>query len=161
MPDSKDITGGCYCGKVRYAARNAATALIECHCRQCRKQSGHRYATTAIVAGDFVLEGEDEEDGARQQHAHRHGHIVGVVGLPVQDHQLAGALVVERADHLDRVGVEIEDGMGVRRDRGPYWPAGMGRRERRRIRPAGRLGRIAVQGAPRIVQVAQGMTHPR
>ena len=58
MPDTKDITGGCYCGKVRYSARNATTSLIECHCMQCRKQSGHRYATAAIVAADFALEGE-------------------------------------------------------------------------------------------------------
>lgn len=38
------VTGGCYCGAVRYQADGVHPQVIECHCSQCRKQSGHRYA---------------------------------------------------------------------------------------------------------------------
>lgn len=38
------VTGGCYCGAVRYRADGVRPQVIECHCSQCRKQSGHRYA---------------------------------------------------------------------------------------------------------------------
>lgn len=55
--NTRSVTGGCYCGKVRYSLARASCSLIECHCSQCRKQSGHRYATTAITSGDLSLEG--------------------------------------------------------------------------------------------------------
>ena len=52
----KDVSGGCYCGKVRYRARRVSSKLTECHCSQCRKQSGHRYATTGTKSGDVEIE---------------------------------------------------------------------------------------------------------
>ena len=53
---TKSVVGGCYCGKVRYRADRASLSLIECHCSQCRKQSGHRYATAATTSGDVTIE---------------------------------------------------------------------------------------------------------
>ena len=52
----KDVSGGCYCGKVRYRASRVSSKLTECHCSQCRKQSGHRYATTGTKSGDVEIE---------------------------------------------------------------------------------------------------------
>ena len=52
----KDVSGGCYCGKVRYRASRVSSQLTECHCSQCRKQSGHRYATTGTKSGDVEIE---------------------------------------------------------------------------------------------------------
>ncbi len=57
--DTKTITGGCYCGQVRYRARKVGTEITECHCSQCRKQSGHRYAVVDARAGDVEIDGED------------------------------------------------------------------------------------------------------
>jgi len=51
------VFGGCYCGEVRYESSAASTSIIECHCTQCRKQSGHRYATTASTQADVAIEG--------------------------------------------------------------------------------------------------------
>ena len=57
--DTGDVTGGCLCGAVRYSAANVDTDLIECHCSQCRKQSGHGYATAATSKPDVTIRGEE------------------------------------------------------------------------------------------------------
>ncbi len=48
-------TGGCLCGAVRYEARGPLADVTACHCGQCRRQSGHLYATTSIAAEHFTL----------------------------------------------------------------------------------------------------------
>ena len=53
----KDVTGGCYCGKVRYRAGRASSEVTECHCSQCRKQSGHRHASSGTKAGEVEING--------------------------------------------------------------------------------------------------------
>lgn len=55
--DIEGASGGCYCGRVRYRAARASRAITECHCSQCRRQSGHRYAVTHTHAGDVAIEG--------------------------------------------------------------------------------------------------------
>ncbi len=51
------VSGGCYCGQVRYRASRVSSDVTECHCSQCRKQSGHRYASAGAKAGDVEIEG--------------------------------------------------------------------------------------------------------
>ena len=51
-----DVTGGCQCGAVRYRATGVGPEVTECHCSQCRRQSGHRYATTGAKNGDLEVE---------------------------------------------------------------------------------------------------------
>lgn len=55
----KAVTGGCYCGKVRYSAGSVSTEVTECHCSQCRRQAGHRYATTGTRAGEVEIDGAE------------------------------------------------------------------------------------------------------
>lgn len=57
--ETKAVAGGCYCGKVCYRASRVSPEITECHCSQCRKQSGHRYATTGAKAGDVEIDGAD------------------------------------------------------------------------------------------------------
>jgi hypothetical protein len=57
--ETKAVAGGCYCGKVRYRANRVSAEVTECHCSQCRKQSGHRYATTGTKAGDVEIDGAE------------------------------------------------------------------------------------------------------
>jgi hypothetical protein len=39
--------GGCLCGKVRFRVTGKLADVLACHCRQCRRMSGHYYAATA------------------------------------------------------------------------------------------------------------------
>jgi hypothetical protein len=58
--DLLDVSGGCYCGSVRYRASGVPAQVTECHCSQCRKQSGHRYASTGAKTSDMEIEGADK-----------------------------------------------------------------------------------------------------
>lgn len=57
MTESQDkvIEGGCVCGAVRYRVAGALAGVIACHCRQCRRMSGHYYAATAASQEAFEL----------------------------------------------------------------------------------------------------------
>jgi hypothetical protein len=57
--ETKAVAGGCYCGKVRYGASRVSAEVTECHCSQCRKQAGHRYAIVGTKAGDVEIDGAD------------------------------------------------------------------------------------------------------
>ena len=48
-------TGGCLCGAVRYEVRGPLRAVVDCHCSQCRRTSGHFAAFTATRPEDLVL----------------------------------------------------------------------------------------------------------
>ena len=48
-------TGGCLCGPVRYEVRGPLRAVVNCHCEQCRRTSGHFVAATAARVEDLVL----------------------------------------------------------------------------------------------------------
>ncbi len=54
-PDSIRGTGGCLCGAVRYEVRGPLRAVVDCHCSQCRRTSGHFAAFTATRPEDLVL----------------------------------------------------------------------------------------------------------
>jgi len=53
------VSGGCYCGRVRYQARGISRDVVECHCSQCRKQAGHRYASTGAKTSEVEIEGAE------------------------------------------------------------------------------------------------------
>jgi hypothetical protein len=53
----QQATGGCYCGRVRYRASGVSRQVTECHCSQCRKQAGHRYAGTGAKTSDIEIDG--------------------------------------------------------------------------------------------------------
>jgi hypothetical protein len=53
----QQATGGCYCGRVRYRARGVNREVTECHCSQCRKQAGHRYAGTSAKTSEIEIDG--------------------------------------------------------------------------------------------------------
>ncbi len=54
-----NVTGGCFCGKVRFHATGVRAGVSECHCTTCRKQTGHRYATTSAPIDTVEIEGGD------------------------------------------------------------------------------------------------------
>jgi hypothetical protein len=53
----QQVSGGCYCRRVRYRASGVSRQVTECHCSQCRKQAGHRYASTGAKTSDIEIDG--------------------------------------------------------------------------------------------------------
>lgn len=47
--------GGCLCGQVRYEVSGTLADVLACHCRQCRRMSGHIYAATAAPRDAFEI----------------------------------------------------------------------------------------------------------
>ena len=47
--------GGCLCGQVRYRVTGPLADVIACHCRMCRRTSGHHVAATAAPRECFEL----------------------------------------------------------------------------------------------------------
>ncbi len=52
---STNVTGGCVCGQVRFSIDTPDRRVIACHCRQCRRMSGHVYAATAAARDGFAI----------------------------------------------------------------------------------------------------------
>ena len=70
------LNGSCNCGAVSFSvkAENRATA---CHCGQCRKQTGHFWASGRALHEDYTINGEvrwyASSDFARRGFAHNAG----------------------------------------------------------------------------------------
>ena len=56
MPDS--LRGSCLCGAVTFEVTGPLRPVIACHCRQCRKTSGHHVAATSAAREDVVVSGK-------------------------------------------------------------------------------------------------------
>lgn len=53
-------TGGCLCTAVRYRVEGPLRSVVACHCRQCRKTSGHHVAATNAAARDTAIQSSDD-----------------------------------------------------------------------------------------------------
>ena len=51
--------GSCLCGAVTFEIEGALPAPDACHCRLCRKQSGHYFASTDVPRSAVTIRGED------------------------------------------------------------------------------------------------------
>jgi hypothetical protein len=52
--------GSCLCGAVRFEVAVDLPAPDACHCSQCRKHSGHYFASTDVPRSAVTIKGEDE-----------------------------------------------------------------------------------------------------
>jgi hypothetical protein len=50
--------GSCLCGAVTFEVSGELPAPDACHCRNCRKQSGHFFASTDVPKSSLRVEGE-------------------------------------------------------------------------------------------------------
>ena len=53
------LTGRCDCGSVRFCIKNHRKAVTQCHCSQCRRFSGHVWASTHAKMTDVVFEADE------------------------------------------------------------------------------------------------------
>jgi hypothetical protein len=51
--------GSCLCGAVTFEVRGELAAPDVCHCVQCRKQSGHAFASTNVPRSAITVTGEE------------------------------------------------------------------------------------------------------
>lgn len=52
------IAGRCLCGAVRFEADAVAREPVACHCSQCRRQSGHVWASVPVPTAALRVAGE-------------------------------------------------------------------------------------------------------
>lgn len=52
-------TGSCLCGAVRFDVSAPLLPPDVCHCTQCRKSSGHCWASTDVLRGDVTIHGAE------------------------------------------------------------------------------------------------------
>jgi hypothetical protein len=52
--------GSCLCGAVRFEVDGDLPEPDACHCRSCRKQSGHVFASTDVPRAALTVQGADQ-----------------------------------------------------------------------------------------------------
>jgi hypothetical protein len=53
------LRGSCLCGQVHFKVNGALSSPTACHCTQCRKQSGHYFASANVNKSDLELTGAE------------------------------------------------------------------------------------------------------
>ncbi len=51
-------TGSCLCGGVKYEVTGPLRPVVYCHCKQCRKTSGHHVAASSAPRENVKIKGE-------------------------------------------------------------------------------------------------------
>jgi hypothetical protein len=59
VSEPERLTGRCNCGAVSFVAKGPFRAARACHCKSCRRQSGHFIAATQIERAGLAVEGEE------------------------------------------------------------------------------------------------------
>jgi hypothetical protein len=54
-PDAR-ASGRCLCGGIQYVVRGELHDVIDCHCRRCRRFTGHHMAAASTKVDDLVVE---------------------------------------------------------------------------------------------------------
>lgn len=65
--------GSCLCGAVSFETAAELKAPDACHCSQCRKQSGHYWASTDVPRSAATIRGEDKVTWFRSSEKVRRG----------------------------------------------------------------------------------------
>ncbi|WOI57393.1 GFA family protein [Palleronia sp. LCG004] len=52
------VMGGCLCNEVSFRVRGSLSPVFACHCQQCRRMSGHYWATTNAPRENVEIEGD-------------------------------------------------------------------------------------------------------
>lgn len=53
------LSGSCLCGAVKFVVEGPLRAVLACHCSQCRKSSGHFWASTNAPSENVSIKGSD------------------------------------------------------------------------------------------------------
>lgn len=67
------LRASCQCGAVRFTLAQAPTEASACHCAQCRKQSGHYFASANLPKSAVTIEGGEHITWYRSSEKVRRG----------------------------------------------------------------------------------------
>jgi hypothetical protein len=87
-------TGSCSCGAVHFATSGPLRGVIYCHCKQCRKQSGHFFAATNVPDDRIMIEGASNVTWYRGSDSARRGFC-----------SICGSVLFWKHDDLDTISV--------------------------------------------------------
>ena len=65
--------GSCLCGAVSFEVAAPLHSPDACHCSQCRKQSGHYWASTDVARADLTIHGAEKLTWFRSSEKVRRG----------------------------------------------------------------------------------------
>lgn len=54
---TENLKGSCACGKIHFTVTGEAGGPSVCHCSQCRKMSGHAWASAHVLKPEIQIEG--------------------------------------------------------------------------------------------------------
>lgn len=92
------VSGGCYCGAVRYEVSGNNGGSILCHCYDCRKITGSAYSTNAVYPSDGfkVTQGTPKQHTSKGESGREITSNFWYVGFHICYH--AGNIVMNRPD---------------------------------------------------------------
>lgn len=61
------LKGSCLCGAIRFEAQGTPRRATACHCRECRRQSGHFWASACVPSDHLTVEGKPRWFASSQQ----------------------------------------------------------------------------------------------
>ena len=93
--------GGCLCGYVRYEVRGPLRPVVNCHCSQCRRTSGHFVAATATRPKALTFIASEGLRWYQSSEAARRG-FCGNCGSSLFWEPTSGEKIVIMAGTLDR-----------------------------------------------------------
>jgi hypothetical protein len=67
------LKGACHCGSICFELAVAPTSATACHCTQCRKQSGHFFASANVPKSAVNLSGSEHLAWCRSSEKVRRG----------------------------------------------------------------------------------------
>lgn len=76
------LTGGCYCGHLRYAIDADPKLVANCHCTICRRTSGAPYVSWIIIAAD-AFRWTAGKPALLQSSSHGQRHFCAQCGTPI------------------------------------------------------------------------------
>jgi hypothetical protein len=133
---TRELTGGCLCGAVRYRVVAEPTWVGHCHCNMCRRASGAPFVTWFTVASTAVIWEHQQPVRIRSSPIAQRGHCMGCGA------QIAWQ-ALDQPDSMDLTVATLDDPGAVRPVEHLYWADRMPGLELRDTLPRRRKGRAS------------------
>lgn len=118
-------SGACLCGAVSFTVTGPVRSVIACHCRQCRKQSGHYFAATAAPDAAIAISGEDNVTWYRASETAQRGFCASCGSILFWKRNGSEQLSISAGSFDEPTGLRLERHIYCA-DKGDYYEIGDG-----------------------------------